>query len=197
MKYFTLLRNLLAIVLLALTLENCKTKTNEEKDAEVKDTTAVAPPAHEELNSDQSALLEKVLGESPAGTFRGIVFGDPLTKVKATESFEMFEDAADHVGYTFETEKLETIDVQYYLTADKKVNKITVDVYLNSPDATKDLWRAGKKYFTDMYDTPKENGKTVTWNKNSIHVSMEDVSEGKDYGLKFQFTPEKNVLAAK
>lgn len=184
-------------MLLALTLENCKTKTSQEKDAVVTDSAAVAPPAHEELNSDQSALLEKVLGESPAGTFRGIVFGDPLSKVKATETFEMFEDAADHVGYTLETEKLETIDVQYFLNADKKVNKITVDVYLNSPDATRQLWNAGKEYLTKTYETPKENGKTITWNKNSVHVSMEDVSEGKDYGLKFQFTPDKNVLAAK
>ncbi|WP_159474734.1 hypothetical protein [Dyadobacter sp. 3J3] len=197
MKHFTLLRNLLAVVLLAVILQNCKTKTSQEKDAEVIDSAAITPPAHEELNSDQSALLEKVIGDSPAGTFRGIVFGDPLSKVKATENFEMFEDVADHVGYTFETEKLETIDVQYFLTADKKVNKITVDVYLNSPDATKQLWNAGKSYFTETYQAPKESGKTVTWNKNSVHVSMEDVSEGKDYGLKFQFTPDKNVLAAK
>jgi len=197
MKYLLLLRNLSAIVLLALTLENCKTKTSQEQDAVVTDSAVAAPPVHEELNSDQSALLDKVLGESPAGTFRGIVFGDPLTKVKATESFEMFEDAADHVGYTLETEKLETIDVQYFFNADKKVNKITVDVYLNSADATKQLWNAGKKYLTETYEAPKEKGKTVTWNKNSVHVSMEDVSEGKDYGLKFQFTPDKNVLAAK
>jgi hypothetical protein len=197
MKYFTTLRNSLVLLLLAFALGNCTSKTNDEKEATVTDSTALAPPSTEELNSDQSALLEEMLGNATEGVFRGIAFGDPLSKVKATETYDMFEDVADHLGYTKETEKLETIDIQYFLTADKRVNKITVDVYLNSPDATKQLWNAGKNHFTETYETPKEKDKIVTWNKNSIHVTMEDVSEGKDYGLKFQFTPDKNVLAAK
>jgi hypothetical protein len=197
MTYFTTLRNTLIIVILAFALGNCTSKTKDEKEATVTDSTALATPSTEELNSDQSALLQEIFGNSSDGVFRGITFGDPLSKVKATETYEMFEDVADHVGFTKETEKLETIDIQYFLTADKRVNKITVDVYLNSPDATKQLWNAGKHHFTETYEAPKEKDKTVTWNKNSIHVTMEDVSEGKDYGLKFQFTPDKNVLAAK
>jgi len=197
MTYSITLRNLLVLIVLAVTFQNCKTQTKEEQEATVSDSAAIAAPAPGELNSDQSALLQEVLGSSTEGVFRGITFGDPLSKVKATETYEMFEDAADHVGYTKETEKLETIDIQYFITADKKVNKITVDVYLNSPDATKQLWNAGKNHFTELYEAPKEKDKTVSWFKNSVHVTMEDVSEGKDYGLKFQFTPDKNVLAAK
>ena len=197
MTYSITLRNLLVLILLAVTFQNCKTKTKEEQEATVSDSGATAAPTPGELNSDQSALLQEVLGSSTEGVFRGITFGDPLSKVKATETYEMFEDAADHVGYTKETEKLETIDIQYFITADKKVNKIMVDVYLNSPDATKQLWNAGKNHFTELYEAPKEKDKTVSWFKNSVHVTMEDVSEGKDYGLKFQFTPDKNVLAVK
>jgi len=197
MTYSITLRNLLVLILLAVTFQNCKTKTKEEQEATVSDSAATAAPTPGELNSDQSALLQEVLGSSTEGVFRGITFGDPLSKVKATETYEMFEDAADHVGYTKETEKLETIDIQYFITADKKVNKIMVDVYLNSPDATKQLWNAAKNHFTELYEAPKEKDKTVSWFKNSVHVTMEDVSEGKDYGLKFQFTPDKNVLAVK
>lgn len=197
MRYFTLLKNVVTLLILVFVLQDCQTKTSDEKEGTVSDSSALAKPQPEELNSDQSALLDKVFGSSSDGTVRGISFGDPLSKVKATETFEMFEDVADHVGYTYETEKLETIDIQYFLTSDKKVNKITIDVYLNSADATKQLWNAGKSYFTDSYDNPTEKGKLVTWKKNGIIATMEDVSEGKDYGLKFQFTPEKNVLAAK
>lgn len=197
MTYSITLRNILFLILLAVTFQNCKTKTKDEQEATVTDTASLAKPAPEELNSDQSALLQEVLGGSTDGVFRSINFGDPLSKVKATETYEMFEDAADHVGFTKETEKLETIDIQYFITADKKVNKIMVDVYLNSPDATKQLWNAAKGHFSGLYETPKEKDKTVSWFKNSVHVTMEDVSEGKDYGLKFQFTPDKNVLAAK
>lgn len=197
MTYSITLRNIFVIILLAVTLQNCNTKTKDEEETPKNDSSSVITTAPEELNSDQSALLQEVLGTSTDGVFRSISFGDPLSKVKATETYEMFEDAADHVGFTKETEKLETIDIQYFITADKKVNKIMVDVYLNSPDATKQLWNAAKGHFTELYEIPKEKDKTVSWFKNSVHVTMEDVSEGKDYGLKFQFTPDKNVLAVK
>ncbi|SEI50212.1 hypothetical protein SAMN04487995_0992 [Dyadobacter koreensis] len=197
MTYSITLRNILVLILLAVAFQNCKTKTKDEQEATVTDSASLTKPAPEELNSDQSALLQEILGTSTEGVFRGITFGDPLSKVKATETYEMFEDAADHVGFTKETEKLETIDIQYFITTDKKVNKIMIDVYLNSPDATKQLWNAAKGHFTELYEAPKEKDKTISWFKNSVHVTMEDVSEGKDYGLKFQFTPDKNVLAAK
>jgi uncharacterized membrane protein YfhO len=177
----------------------CDTKTTE-KTEETPDSTVIEAPAENELNSDQSALLETIIGtnNTEGSILRGISFGDPVSKIKALESFEMFEEMADHLGYTAETPQLETIDVQYFLTPDKKVNRITVDVYLNSAEATKQLWNAGKKHFTENYDAPKEETSKVTWNKNSIRINMEDVSKGKDFGLKFQFVPtNKNVLAAK
>ncbi|MEO6284518.1 MAG: hypothetical protein ABIN80_07855 [Dyadobacter sp.] len=188
------------VLLLAIFGAGCDTKTNEKAEA-VSDSVVLEEPVQTELNSDQSALLQTILGLSGQTTdgtvLRGISFGDPIAKVKASETFEMFEETADHLGYTSETPKLETIDVQYFLTEDKKVNKITVDVYLNSPEATKQLWNAGKQHFTGLYAAPKEETKKIIWNNKSVRVNMEDVSEGKDYGLKFQFfSTDKNVLAA-
>lgn len=189
-----------AMVVVALMAIACDTKTNEKTEAAT-DSVVLHEPAPADLNSNQSALLKTILGNAeqpPAGTvLRGIAFGDPIAKVKATETFEMFEETADHLGYTAETAQLETIDVQYFLGTDKKVNKITIDVYLNSPEATKQLWNTGKQYFTQNYASPKEAGKKLSWNNKSVRVKMEDVSEGKDYGLKLQFFPaDKNVLAA-
>jgi len=203
MSYLKLLKNPLAVALLLLTLNACNTKTEEEKDETITDSVALTNPVQSELNSNQSTLLQTILGtaaENPGSIIRGISFGDPVSKVKATETFEMFEETADHLGYTIETPQLETIDVQYFLTADKdkKVNKISVDVYLNSPEATKQLWDAGKAHFTKSYDAPKEDKKILTFSKNAVRVNMEDVSKGKDYGLKFEFFPAgKPVLAAK
>lgn len=195
------LKNWIALSLIAISMVNCDTKTNEKTEA-TKDSVVLNTPAPSDLNSDQSALLQTIIGPaestSQGAVLRGVGFGDPISKVKASETFEMFEETPDHLGYTSETAQLETIDVQYFLTPDKKVNKITVDVYLNSSDATKQLWNASKKHFSDAYAAPKEESKKITWNNKSVRVSMEDVSEGKDYGLKFQFYPaDKNVLAAK
>jgi len=192
----------LAVLLTAFVLNSCDTKTNEKTEAASDTVVTTQPPADEELNSDQSALLKEIFGTSDETTegsvLRGVTFGDPVSKVKSTEKFELFEETADHLGYTSETAKLETIDVQYFFSADKKINKITVDVYLNSPEATKQLWNASKSHFSEIYDAPKIEAKKITWNKKSVRVSMEDVSEGKDYGLKFLFVPtDKNVLAVK
>ena len=131
---------------------------------------------------------------------RGIGFGDPLSKVRATETFEMFEDSLRHLGYTFETDQLETIDVLYYFTpTGRQVNRMTVDVYLNSEEATRQLWNAAKRRFTEKYGSPVgELSRRVSWKKAPVEVTMEEVSEGKDYGLKMVFTPtDKTMLALK
>lgn len=193
------LKNGAAALMLALFAASCDTKTNEKTEAEA-DSVVLHEPTPTDLNSDQSTLLKTILGTGQNAAentvLRGVAFGDPVSKVKATETFEMFEELPDHLGYTSETAQLETIDVQYFLTSDKKVNKIMVDVYLNSPDATKQLWNASKQYFSEHYAAPKEEGKKISWNNKSVRINMEDVSEGKDYGLKFQFFPaDKNALA--
>lgn len=195
------LKNGIALLAMVLLASACDTKTNEKTEAAA-DSVVLHEPAPSDLNSDQSALLKTILGpaeQNPAGVvLRGIAFGDAIAKVKATETFDMFEETPDHLGYTSETAQLETIDVQYFLTPEKKVNKITIDVYLNSQEATKQLWNASKQYFSEAYSAPKEESKKIIWNNKTIRVDMEDVSEGKDYGLKFQFFPaDKNVLAAK
>lgn len=200
MKY--LMKLTIALLFLA-SVYACNTKTEEEKETKEVDSVAIHNPVQEELNSNQSELLQTILGsaagaDNPTSIIRGISFGDAVSKVKATETFEMFEELPDHLGYTADTPKLETIDVQYFLTSDKKVNRITVDVYLNSAEATKELWNAGKTHFTEVYGAPKESKEMITWSKNPVRMNMEDVSEGKNYGLKFEFFPAgKTILAVK
>lgn len=198
MKY---LKNGIALALACMVFASCDTRSNEQTEQETADSVAVESPAAPELNSNQSELLQTILGAPDEAddvtALRGIAFGDPVSKVKETEQFELFEDTTDHIGYTAETDKLETIDVQYFLNGQKKVSKITVDVYLNSPEATRQLWEAAKSYFTDQGKLLKEEPKKFSWVRKSSGITMEDVSEGKDYGLKFQFTPaNKTALAA-
>lgn len=194
----SLLKKLLTLVLLSFITYACSSKTEEEKEVAQNDSLALANPVQSELNSDQSSLLKTILGNTtPESTIRGISFGDPVSKIKATETFDMFEEVEDHLGYTMETPQLETIDVQYFIAKDRKVNRISIDVYLNSADATKQLWEAGKKHFTEIYAAPKEDTKILTWNKNSVRVNMEDVSKGKDYGLKFELFPAGPAALAK
>ena len=169
-------------------LNSCQTQTKEEVETTA-DSVAISNPNQEELNSDQSALLQEVLGSSKEGVIRGIPFRTHLSKVKSIESYEMFEELPDHVGFTHETDQLETIDVLYMLSAEKVVKQIKVDVYLNSEAATQQLWNSAKSAFTEKYGSPEIKGKIITWKKGELIVDMEDKSEGKDFGLNFQFSP--------
>ncbi|WP_373511241.1 hypothetical protein, partial [Persicitalea sp.] len=162
------------------------------------DSIATDDPANQNINSTASALLRTIVGTSDEGVIRGIFFGDPVGKVRAAETFEMFEDSLRHVGYTFETDQLETIDVLYYFApTGRMVNKITVDVYLNSEETTQQLWQVAKKHFTKKYGTPREDkARRMSWEQAPVQVSVEEVSVGKDYGLKMIFTPtDKTMLA--
>ncbi len=206
MNHSTALRGLLLITLMSGLLASCQTKTSTNEDPTLPTDSPIAgKSANRDINSAASVLLKTILGTSDEGIIRGIAFGDPVGKVRASESrtaatFEMFEDSLRHVGYTFETDQLETIDVLYYFTpTGRMVNKITVDVYLNSDEATQQLWKAAKKNFTDKYGTPLEDKpRHLSWKKAPVMVAMDEVSEGKDYGLKMVFTPtDKTMLASK
>lgn len=198
MNTFTALRLLAVALLTGLALDGCRTKTKTGDENEVVvDSINMSNPTPADLNSDQSALFQTIMGESNNGIIRGVSFGDPVSKVRAGESFEMFEDTTDHIGFTHDTEQLETIDVQYY-HANGRVNRITVDIYLNSPTATQQLWDTAKRNFTERYGVPnQEAARSITWKKNPAQVTIENVSAGKDYGLKMTFVPsDKTVLAS-
>jgi len=199
MTYSTTLRCFLLATQLGFALVSCQTKTSANEDSTPPtDSAATGKSASGDINSTASGLLKTIVGSTDEGVIRGIAFGDPVSKVRATETFEMFEDSLRHVGYTFETNQLETIDVLYYFTPEgRNVDKITVDVYLNSEQAARQLWQAAKKRFTGQYGAPLEDKtRHLSWKKAPARVTMDEVSEGKDYGLKMVFTPtDKTVLA--
>lgn len=201
MHYSTALRYFLGVCLLGALTTGCDTRNTTDQEAtEPTDSAILHDPASSTINSNQSELLTTIVGTSDEGIIRGIAFGDPVSKVKATEKFEMFEDSLRHVGYTFETEQLETIDVLYYFTpTGRTINKISVDIYLNSETATRQLWSSAEKRFTEKYGTPLEaKPRRVTWQKDALKMRLEEVSEGKDFGLKLVFEPtDKSMLASK
>ncbi len=196
-----ILRYLLLSIVLGGALAGCSTKTTTDEEATTPTDSAVLnDPASDDLNSNQNALLNTIVGDSDDGVFRGITFGDPLGKVRATEKFELFEDSVSHVGYTYETEQLETIDVLYYVSPKaRQVEKITVDVYLNSETATRQLWNSARQRFTKRYGEPTlEKTGRIEWKKDPIKATLQEVSDGRDFGLKMIFTPtDKTALALK
>lgn len=172
------------VAISAIWICSCDTKNQQAGEAEKPAVDSLSGPTTNVPNTSQSELLQTVLGK-PGGDFRGVKFGDPISKIKELESFELFEDSTDHVGFTYETENFEAIDVMYYLDKNQLLNGIRVDVYLNDAASVKGLWTQFETYLSGKYVMDKKQGKVAFWkDKGGRMVKLEDVSKGKDFGLR-------------
>lgn len=172
------------IALTAVWLCSCDTKNQQAGEAEKPSTDTLSGATTNVPNTSQSELLRTVLGKS-GGDFRGVNFGDPISKIKEIESFELFEDSTNHVGFTYETDNFEAIDVLYYLDKNQLLKGIRVDVYLNDEPSVKGLWSQFETYLSGKYALDKKLDKVTFWkDKGGRIVKLEDVSKGKDFGLR-------------
>lgn len=161
----------------------CRSRQQTNNQASTEHSTAVETGTALPTNVAITGRLAG-LGLTADSDWRGINLGDEFGKVKATEKGESFESDAEHVGYTIDLKNLETADVLYYQT-DKKVSAIDVDFFLNSRQSVTDYQNELKSYFTSQYGSP-ELGDTGWVGARGITVSLNDVSKGKDYGLKIK-----------
>jgi len=142
------------------------------------------------VSTNQSELLKLIISPQ-GGDFRGFKLGDPLSKIKANERFELFEDSTTHVGFTYETENFEAIDILYYLDKNQALNSIRVDVYLNDAVAVGNLSEQFDTYLSGKYTPEKRETKSSDWRgKGGLSVSLKDVSKGKDFGLRLSMGPK-------
>jgi len=179
----------------SLAVWSCKSTTqqNAEQQKPVTASTKAAPNAAV-INSNQSELLKTIVGSAGEDFFRGLNFGDPVNKIKATEKFELFEDSTDHVGFTYETENFEAVDVLYYLDKNQTIKNIRVDAYLNSALAVRGLQDQFETYLSGRFRNEKKEGKIAIWKgSNNVYITLEDVSKGKDYGLRLRMGPKVTI----
>ncbi|MGC5198566.1 hypothetical protein, partial [Aphanothece microscopica] len=69
--------------------------------------------------------------------------------------------------------------------------------YLNSATATQQLWASITRRFSNKYGPPRnEKPKLINWENSAVKATMEEVSVGKDYGLKLVFEPATKLALA-
>jgi hypothetical protein len=142
------------------------------------------------VSTNQSELLKLIITPQ-GGDFRGFTMGDPLSKIKANERFELFEDSTSHVGFTYETENFEAVDIIYYLDKNQALNSIRVDVYLNDAAAVRNLSEQFDTYLSGKYTPEKRAAKSSDWReKGGLFIVLKDVSKGKDFGLRLSMGPK-------
>ena len=181
-------------------LIGCDTKTQQRTEQTTPaDQPAANNPTETAPASNQSELLKTIIGTPGQGLFRGINFGDNISKVRSMELFEMFEDTPTYVGFTHETENLESVDVLYYFDKNNRVNGVSVDVFLNSEKSVKELMYQFETYLSGKFGASTRSKNAFDWKTAKTRVRLQDASQARDFGIKIIFTNQSSgsVLLAK
>ncbi len=102
-------------------------------------TLAITYPKKSRVDASVTKLANKIFDKSE-GVFRGFEFGQDLDEIIAKEKFKVFEREKDYVGVSFSNSKMETIDILYFKNIFNKLEKIQVDVFLNSEQDSNQLF---------------------------------------------------------
>jgi hypothetical protein len=164
-----------------------------------KDTTKVAvlsPPSTQTVTSSSNVqkLLRAIMGTGE-GLLRGIKFGDAISDVKKKETAELFEEEDSHIGYSFDTESLETVDILYEKDQKNHVSGIELDIYMNSDASNDSLKNELSNQFTIRYGKPLSDIDIPTWKiKPNGQVSIKVVKNKLDRGLEVRFSQQSKAI---
>jgi hypothetical protein len=132
---------------------------------------------------------------SEQGHLRGINLGDPITKVLANEKAILSEDSLDYKGFTLglSDDDQEFADVLYYMDGKKNVRTINIDVFLNTPQATKTLLTQCISFYQQKLGEGKTDKNETVWIlPDDVNFAIKDVSVSQAPG--FRITCWKGAL---
>lgn len=144
--------------------------------------------------SNVQKLLRTIMGTGE-GLLRGIQFGDAITDVKKKEKAELFEEEESHVGYSFDTDNLETVDILYEKDKQNRVSGIELDIYMNTDASNDSLKNELTKQFTTKYGQPIADAEIPTWEiKPKGKVSIKVVKNKLDRGLEVRYNQNSKAI---
>lgn len=139
------------------------------------------------MNSTTGKLTNKIF-DSSEGVFRGFEFGQDLDEIISKERFKVFEREKEYVGVSFTNSKMETIDILYFKSVFNKLEKIQVDVFMNTEKDSDDLFDAFfyKIFEKNGYPIPIKDG--FCWNRETEpKVSLTKVKNKLEQGVLLVF----------
>lgn len=174
------------LILLILACSNPK----ETQKVEV----SVPPPPTAPASSNVQNLARTIMGTGE-GLLRGVKFGDSIEEVKRKESIELFEEETSHVGYSFDTDNLETVDILYERNSQNRVSGIELDIYMNTDETNEGLKQELSNLFTVRYGKPVSENPILIWKiKPTGQVSIKVVKNKLDRGLEIRFTQQPKSI---
>ncbi|MCP9757592.1 hypothetical protein EGI26_20715 [Lacihabitans sp. CCS-44] len=146
-------------------------------------TLALTYPKKRSTNSSISKFANKIFDNSE-GIFRGFKFGQDIDDIIAKERFKVFEREKDYVGVSFTNSKMETIDILYYKNSFNKLEKIQVDVFLNTEHDSNELFDHIFHQIFEKQGFPIPIKLGYSWNRlNEPKISLSKVNNKIEYGV--------------
>jgi hypothetical protein len=177
------------LFILSLLFIECSNPKDTEK-VEV-----LSPPLTKTVTSSNVQKLLRAIMGTGEGLLRGIKFGDPISAVKKKETAEFFEEEDTHIGYSFDTESLETVDILYVKDKQNHVSGIELDIYMNTDSSNDSLKNELSNQFTIRYGKSLPDTDIPTWKiKPNGQVSIKVVKNKLDRGLEVKFAQLSNAL---
>jgi len=139
--------------------------------------------------SAYSTTLQQIFNDGK-GVFRGINFDVNMNELREVEKAEFMKVTANKLLYHIELNQHDFIDIAYeFGSADKQLQSIVTDVFVEKADVAADLYEELKKYFNERY-TPHPafwKGKDLV-NNLPYKVELVLLNNPKDYGVVMAWT---------
>lgn len=171
-------------VLYLITITACQNPENKKEVENI----AVNPVEDLVVPQSVSKIFDKIIG-SKEGLLRGYNFGDDLRKIQESEVLEQFEDVKDHIGYSFDSVNMETVDILYFRDEEDRLKAINIDIYMNSEEASKQMLKAFSSYFTAKYGEPSVHIGLPTWESDDVTAKIKMIRTKLDTGLQVVLEP--------
>lgn len=155
---------------------------------------SVPPPPTAPASSNVQNLARTIMGTGE-GLLRGVKFGDSIEEVKKKESVELFEEEVSHIGYSFDTDNLETVDILYERNSQNRVSGIELDIYMNTDETNEGLKQELSNLFSVRYGKPVSENPILVWKiKPTGQVSIKVVKNKLDRGLEVRFSQQPKSI---
>lgn len=146
-------------------------------------TLAVTYPKKRSVDASVTKLANKIFNKSE-GVFRGFEFGHDLDEIIAQEKFKVFEREKDYVGVSYSNSKMETIDILYFKNIFNKLEKIQVDVFLNTEQDSNQLFDYVFHQIFEKHGFPIPIKHGFCWNRaNEPKISLSKVNNKIEQGI--------------
>ncbi len=161
--------------------------SNPKKEADVNIRLDSTQLLNQPKPSLSNPLLQKIIGDT-TGILRGHNFGDAIEEIVLNEKIEKFEEEKSHVGFTFDTANLETVDILYLKDKKNKLNGIQIDIYMNSDSTNEKLFTSFSDYLTSKYGPQIPKMKIAIWQiDDKSQVYIKKVKSRLDRGLEVKY----------